>query len=213
MGSFNVDATLFSAAALFQSSEETRYYLNGVHIEPRADGGVFIVATDGHRMLVCHDETGTIEGGSVICRLGKDQLKACKPGRGEEGPRRVIASQGEPATVTDAAGTPVAIMPKWQIEGSFPDWRRAMAGADSAGGHDAFDSALFASFAAAGKLVAGNTRMRIETGSAGGPALIHFHAAGHVIGLLMPMRWDGGRGFPKFLDFEPRKPTVESEAA
>ena len=40
--------------ANFQSTEQTRYYLCGVFIEP-ADEGVTMTATDGHRLVTCHD--------------------------------------------------------------------------------------------------------------------------------------------------------------
>lgn len=47
-----------AAASLFVSKEETRYYLNGVLIEPAPQGGVFLVATDGHRLVCFHDPEG-----------------------------------------------------------------------------------------------------------------------------------------------------------
>ena len=42
-------------ATLFQSIEETRYYLNGVYIEAM-DDGVRLRAMDGHRLAVFRDE-------------------------------------------------------------------------------------------------------------------------------------------------------------
>src|SRR5690554_1106144 len=101
MPAFDVDASLFRVAAMFQSTEETRYYLNGVHIEQHQDEGVFLVATDGHRLLVAHDVSGKIDGGTAIVHLGKDQLKACKEGRGETVPRRIVATDAkQPITIT-----------------------------------------------------------------------------------------------------------------
>ncbi|SDG35123.1 hypothetical protein [Pelagibacterium luteolum] len=211
--SFDVDATLFAAAALFQSTEETRYYLNGVHIEPHPDGGVFLVATDGHRMLVCHDKSGTIAGETAICQLGKDQLKACKQGRNDTAPRRVSAAgPKDPATVV-SDGAPVAVMPRWRIEGGYPDWRRAMSRANSLGSHEAFDASFFSSFAAVGKMLGHDTKILIEAGGDHGPALIRFPFTDHVVGLLTPCRWKSETGFPDFLGFHPTVPVAEEEQA
>lgn len=51
------NADLFRIAYSCVSTEETRYYLNGVHLEPHPCGGAFMVATDGHRLIVVHDES------------------------------------------------------------------------------------------------------------------------------------------------------------
>ena len=57
-----VNADLFKLVHAAISKEETRYYLNGVFIEPHPVGGAVLVATDGHRMLVAHDEKGEVSG-------------------------------------------------------------------------------------------------------------------------------------------------------
>lgn len=52
-GSVDDFVDVFDSVAKFISTEETRYYLNGVHVEARPAGGGFIprfVATDGHRL-------------------------------------------------------------------------------------------------------------------------------------------------------------------
>lgn len=55
----------------FICREETRYYLNGVHLEAHRDGGVLAVATDGHKMGVAYDDIGAAEGlpDNVIVRV------------------------------------------------------------------------------------------------------------------------------------------------
>jgi len=57
---------LFAACARFISTEETRYYLKGVKVEPQAAGGVKLIATDGHRMCVAFDETGYASREAII---------------------------------------------------------------------------------------------------------------------------------------------------
>ena len=46
------------AAALFVSTEETRYYLNGIYTEPHQAGGAVCVATEGHGLGCVYDDEG-----------------------------------------------------------------------------------------------------------------------------------------------------------
>ena len=50
-----INLKTLNAVALFASKEETRYYLNGVLIQCRADH-VMYVATDGHRLMGVREE-------------------------------------------------------------------------------------------------------------------------------------------------------------
>lgn len=56
--SFKVDGTdfrrLFTKTAFAISTEETRYYLNGVYLHTRDDKTLTGVATDGHRLAMAH---------------------------------------------------------------------------------------------------------------------------------------------------------------
>lgn len=61
-----VSAKAFAAAMLAVSTEETRYYLNGVLIEPNPAGGVTVVATNGHILIAIHDADGETNG-AWIC--------------------------------------------------------------------------------------------------------------------------------------------------
>jgi DNA polymerase-3 subunit beta len=47
------------------STEETRYYLNGVAVISRSDGGVDVVATDGHRLAAYHAADATLSRGDT----------------------------------------------------------------------------------------------------------------------------------------------------
>lgn len=60
------------------STDETRYILNGVYFEPRENGKVRMVATDGHRLsLIERDLTGDfkLKAGVIIPRKGLFELK------------------------------------------------------------------------------------------------------------------------------------------
>ena len=58
--------------APFASTEETRLYLGGIYIAPAAKG-IVLVATDGHRMGIVHDENGAATK-PFICPIGKRAL-------------------------------------------------------------------------------------------------------------------------------------------
>ena len=102
---FEVNPWLFSAVRVAQQkNEETRHYLNGVHITPSKQGGVYLVATDGCMMLVAHDKDGVASEPCIVTTVLNDaQLK--KFGKDH---RKLNNSMCE------------------YINGTFPDWRRPM---------------------------------------------------------------------------------------
>lgn len=57
-----VSAKAYAAVMLAVSTEKTRYYLNGVLIEPCPIGGVNLVATNGHLIIAVHDKDGETNG-------------------------------------------------------------------------------------------------------------------------------------------------------
>jgi hypothetical protein len=217
---FNVNANLFRAVAMFQSTEKARYYLAGVQIEPHPCGGVFLVATDGHRMLVVHDKTGVIDAGEhgLIVSLDAAALKACKMDRRESTPRRVIGAEiGAPAWVATCdhygAAENVHMVKGWHVDGTFPDWRRVLPRFDDSTPvlAAAYDPDLLASFADAGRILADVKTPPATTlrhGSNGGPALLRFFGVDHAFGVLMPMRDDSPAVIPAFVNARPG----ESEA-
>ena len=132
-----VDAKKFAAIYNFVSTEETRYYLNGVYIEPLADGGVLMVGTNGHVLGACVDRTGEADG-PWICPVQKRMLATARrrPKRSPlENPGNIhfvgsaayLLCNGwegdDPTAITDAT-LEVAHAPA--IDGTFPDFRRVV---------------------------------------------------------------------------------------
>lgn len=137
------NANLFRLAFSAASSEETRYYLKGVYVEPHPQGGVTLTATDGHRLICIRDESGKADESAII-NLG-DALKVCKPKRGE---RRdvVIATGSKDAAVVNTfeypardektnavipnemvvEDTPLAMAYGVRVDGTYPDYRRVV---------------------------------------------------------------------------------------
>lgn len=129
-----VRADLLKMVLPFVSSEETRYYLHGVHIEPAPDHGALMVATDGHRLAVAYDKGARIDG-NFICRFsGRLRRKAA-----EVNDCHVVFHQdcvtlidGEDLGTLDKHG-PVSLPTLAQamerippIDGTYPDWRRTI---------------------------------------------------------------------------------------
>ncbi|WP_035670082.1 hypothetical protein [Bradyrhizobium liaoningense] len=136
------NANLFRLAFSCASNEETRYYLKGVYVEPHAQGGVTLTATDGHRLICIRDENGQADESAII-NLG-DALKQCKPKRNER--RDVVIYTGSNdahvmLTTVDHEGvstsgkktgaeiltdSPIAMAYGVKVDGSYPDYRRVV---------------------------------------------------------------------------------------
>ena len=195
---FNVNADLFRAAALIVSKEETRYYLNGVCIEPCVLGGVTLTATDGHRLFTAHDIEGEASR-TYIVKLNATALKACNVGRKETAPRRVVLSGDDsyPVAITDNDKTTTFNLAlNWEIkDATFPDWRRVIPrhGADDKSVIDWYNPKYLATFAAVADILSDSdgTSIRICSKMVGAPALISFGNTNYsAVGVLMPRRGD-----------------------
>lgn len=134
-----ISAKLFNAAWQFISTEETRYYLNGVYIEPHPDGGVTMIATDGICLVALRDIDAHIEGTeSWICGLPKQPFAPVLK-RKNSGALHFV---DQSAYVTDsiigndafnASFDPTKISREHlaigfapAIDGTFPDWRKVI---------------------------------------------------------------------------------------
>lgn len=103
------------------STEETRYYLNGILLSP--DGGqVRMVATDGHRMMVVTVEAAWPENAPdvIVPRKFVRTLEKLAAGLGEG-----AVSLAWSAKQVRAEIGPVTLLGK-TIDGSFPDYRRVI---------------------------------------------------------------------------------------
>lgn len=124
-GEFDASATLdmkvFNAAlagvAFAISTEETRYYLNGVFLHPLAEGGLALVATDGHRLAkreLPYDLTGL--AGIIIPRKTVGLISKIMEGEATfSGSRQKIRFESEKVTLTSKL-----------IDGTFPDYARVI---------------------------------------------------------------------------------------
>lgn len=203
----DVSARLFYAAALVASREETRYYLNGVHVQPCAGGGVMLVATDGHRLVCVRDSSGSC-------------LKPVTVGFPDGFPRDLPTEKlGEEFRLrVDSAGVlsiPGAYLSSGNalIDGSYPEWARVvlpLRDAIKAGkrGLATFNSNYLHSFGkVAAKLTpkSGAPLVRIVHGeTASDPALVLFPDFPDAFAVIMPVRSADLNAIPIFA-----KPLIE----
>lgn len=202
-----VDAKKFAAAALFRSKEETRYYLNGVYIEPHPDGGVIMVATNGHQMAVIHDESGEANA-PFICKASQQFYTACakKPADVLKRPGQIhfvghVANlvcegfDGDPSIIGDCH---IEVEYAPDIDGTYPDWRRVLPTIDTqptipdlVGPYFGINAEYVTDFAKALKILTGVKSAKIITMTVqdrGAPIAITSETCREFLGVLMPAR-------------------------
>lgn len=201
MLSFN--GNLFRLALLTASTEETRYYLNGVYVEPYPGGGVTLTSTDGHRMICIFDAAGKADECAIINL--RDGLKHCKPKPREQ--RTVVVQTGSNSATILVEGAlfsePIAIVgDQVRVDGFFPDWRRIVPHAFADKGAPIFAGDYLADFGRIAFELAthqGGKPSRASAYSHGpirvlpsakepecSPALIRFPQTDFAFGVLMP---------------------------
>lgn len=205
-----VNAQLLRAVALHQSTQETRYYLRGVQIEPHAAGGAIMVATNGHTLAAAIDEAAEYEitadnGAGLIFPVDKSLWSKLAAKSGES--RRVAELHAGMIAVyaeTDHQGIEpsrelILSQPAAPIDGTFPDWRRVIPQSDdlAPGGLTSFDADYLRRFADTARAL-GATDVAVIGNKAKAPSLIEFGGQHHgkAFGLLMPRQFDAAGAAP-----------------
>lgn len=114
----------FEATAFAMSTEETRYYLNGVFLHPAPEGGALrFVSTDGHR-LAHHDVAGEFASADWRAILPRKTVAMLQPILKAKGaaPESVLAIGHKWARVT-IGGTEIV---SHLIDGTYPDYGRVV---------------------------------------------------------------------------------------
>lgn len=218
----DVDANMFRAAAECRSTEETRYYLNGVYVTPHPVKGVVLTATDGHRLISLHDEAGKCSAPKIINIDAKaidvtayNALRKAMPG---ETPRIVV---GEDGIVT--VGTYRSLKSCF-IDGTYPDWPlvvRPLLAKAKEGKHApaSYNQKYVASFGKIAMMLSpGDSRgcsIRIISFSEMDASLIRFGGIDYAFGVLMPMHGSSSNEIPIWMKpiLEPAPPTPAEPAS
>lgn len=115
-------ATLVGSTIDAVSKEETRYYLQGVHVD-HANGRLHAVATDGHRLhttsVAFTGETPPAEGIIIPTKAAKEIERLAKKA-GSASVRVEISATGIAVTSGDER------LVSRLVEGTYPDWRRVV---------------------------------------------------------------------------------------
>lgn len=181
----------------FVSTEETRYYLKGFYVEPVKDGGVILVATDGHMMAVARDETGHADR-PWICTLPKTVEKLIIGKRSED----TVHFRGGNV---EFGGITAKAEP---IDGTFPDWRRIIPPKIGKGAPATFNPGYLERFQKIGKMRSGWPGITVLAQSAADPATVLIEHMPEFYGVLMPMRGSAdraGQPAPDWLGLPKRK--------
>ncbi len=133
-----------AAASLVASTDETRYYLQGVHIESAPEGGVFLVATNSHAMSVFWDRDGNVDA-PVTLPVSRALFAATKYAPKYQS-RRLEVSDNI-IRVWNGVDPPPSYMQHFsQTEGEFPNWRRVIPKLKKKRTSPAFNSSYLAAF-------------------------------------------------------------------
>lgn len=228
MSDIIVNANLFRLAYTCVSKEETRYYLNGVFVQPHPVKGAFLVSTDGHRLLCIYDKDAIAPRAEII-QLDATALKVCKPGKGEV--RReihIVDSRAEigPVIHDHYKGkacekfTPTVLVQKCIVDGTFPDWQRVIGSrCVEKPALASYNGRYVADFAKLGVELRAHdnqgyrgseSAMRVASAETGSPALVRWPGIDFAFGVIMPVRCDLEHRVPDFLD---ARPAVRDDAA
>jgi DNA polymerase-3 subunit beta len=188
-----INARALKAAAICASTEETRFYLNGVNIETDAAGHT-LTATDGHRLIAIRQahaaDNTTTECQSFILPL--HMIAKLKIGKRAPDYATLTYDDGKLALSFD--GLTVA---GEAIQGTFPAARRVAYGVfhnEDAGKPAQFNPAYVGDFGKIAEVLTGTKPKAIQIITNGGnPALVDFigskDASGvEGFGVLMPVR-------------------------
>jgi len=168
-----VPASMLRAALICASTEQARYYLNGVYVDPKG----YLVSTDGHRAFI-----------------GKIDLSGARAFDGWIIPRDAIkrALTGYKADVIEISPTRCGDIACQPVDGFYPDWRRVVP--DELSGVTAqFQPGYIADMGKIGLLLtgkrksgAGLTAHLHHNGE--GPAGVTFPYCATAYAVLMPIR-------------------------
>ena len=151
-----IGQNILKAVSLVMSTEETRYYLNGVALVP-VDGGLDVVATDGNRLIKYRlgDAGGLREAIIIPSELVKRAIALKLALKSEvmtlsyDGLAiRILCSTGE------VIGKPV--------DGTFPDYNRVIPKTYGQVGEIGLNGKYLGTFGKAVKLVGGTKTARIK---------------------------------------------------
>ena len=207
-----VNPKYFAAIHQCAAQKDVRYYLNAVHIEPHPQGGVVVVATNGHFMGAIHDPDGWIAPGVqsvLIGAVSKRLLSACMARRGPDGEPpallwiaekySLVSSLEDAAEEPELFGQHAHLTERTElVDGKFPDWRRVVPSQRQhfEGQFPCINGEYLEVFNKIGVMLSGQKRwsgggMYLEASASNAKIVVRFNAHDLIdrfVGVVMPMK-------------------------
>lgn len=111
-----VETHLVLLALPFRAYGDIRYYLNVIALEPAAEDGVLVMATNGYIAGLVRDVGGRADA-PLLVPIGKEQKAALKKGT------HLLVNKDGIAWISDDGGAPIWVAATPCVEGRFPDLR------------------------------------------------------------------------------------------
>lgn len=169
---------MFQRVKFAISTEETRYYLNGIYLH-RVGERINAVATDGHRLALLRMKTGGVESlfpedgdGIIVPRVAIAAILANLPKQGDNRPAKFsMAKQDDQKWVPHIQvqiGDGDFVLTTKMIDGTYPDYNRVVPDVDGSYGEVQFDRNIAARIFRMVGRVAGEkivcTKLEIDNG-------------------------------------------------
>lgn len=114
-----VSASAVARVLPFAAVGDIRFYLNGVNVSPVDEGGVMVIATDGHTALAVYDREGKADQSTILPFNTPAHRRHLKVGEHVH-----VDESGVIWTGSDLGRTTTYISPDGVIEGKFPDLKK-----------------------------------------------------------------------------------------
>lgn len=193
-----IDAQYLPMLAAFAGKQDVRYYLNGMLIEKAGCGGAYLVATNGHAMLVVHDETAEVGDKPMIVPLPPLLVAQSKHARRVtfDGKRATLSGLAVRSLLDADDGFVLQIAAR-EIDGRYPNWRCVFPATEMAYGPACIANdvlrmllAIRPGGADSRRSTRGNPILHVADNRQRGAGVVvaRFSGFPHIVALLMPMR-------------------------
>lgn len=199
--SFDLDRSIIKAVGEAMSSEEARYYLNGIHFAAR-NNRLIVEATDGHILIraTLAAEGLPVNMDFIMPKALVEQICKAKYPKAWDYQAVTITADGNQLTakvVDTSYGSPM-------VDGSFPDADRVIPTRMPKGEQAHFNPYLLMRLNRAGEYLNGTASRKqercitVHTDQCDTPAVVTFGGHPEALGVCMPIR--DAQGFDALMD-------------
>lgn len=210
--SMSIPADDLKAVLPFKSTQDIRYYLNGVLVEKVETGGCILVATNGHILVAMHSPGAFIDQTRIL--TVSDGLSDAM--RKVDDIQRTVEVAGAKGRVTlYARGQEVFIQPREPfIDGKFPDWRKVVPATENL--EPGLAAAISSEYLATLKRAIPRSQQRNslsfwhqKTDPKNSAIVVRYEANHSLVAVVMPMQLKHDWTWPSWMK---REPAQESAA-